>query len=82
MFIMLTYFAQVGGRSTDDIDLEWEKEFDDNKFYWNYVTPMDINKVSLMRSSAVDSDGVSPRLLKLMASRILSVIEHIFNFIA
>ncbi|KYN35082.1 hypothetical protein ALC56_10551, partial [Trachymyrmex septentrionalis] len=36
--------AKTSGRSTGDIDLGWEEEFDDSKFYWNYVTPIDINK--------------------------------------
>ena len=36
--------SQASGRSTGDIDLGWEEEFDDSKFYWNYVTPIDINK--------------------------------------
>jgi len=27
------YFAQAGGRNTNDIDLRWEEEFNNSKFY-------------------------------------------------
>ncbi|KYM83966.1 hypothetical protein ALC53_05634, partial [Atta colombica] len=40
-----------GRRNT--IDLIWDEKFDNSKFYWNYVTPMDITRVfGLMRFCA------------------------------
>ena len=68
------FFAHTG-HSANRIDLIMETEFDDDqKFYWNYATPIDICRVGSVRS-----DEVSRGLLKLVASYILLILEYIFN---
>ena len=42
---------------------------------------MDIGRaLGLVRSSAIGLDDVSPKLLKLVASYVMPILEHIYNY--
>ena len=73
------FFAHIRDHSANRIDLIMETELDDRKFYFNYSTPIDICRVlGSIKSDAVGSD-VLRGLLKLIASYILPILEHIYN---
>ena len=58
-----------------------EEMFDDNKLYFKHATPGIIGKtITRIKSNAVGVDGISLKLIRMILSHIMPVLEHIFNF--
>lgn len=56
-------------------------EFDDDSLHWNYIIPLTIRRILHgTGSDAIDSDGISLKIIKLVLPSIMPVIEHLFNF--
>lgn len=54
--------------------------FDDSKFYWKYVTSLQMRRaIARMHSNALGTDGVSLRFLKVVMPRDSNIIEHLLN---
>ncbi|KMQ87210.1 rna-directed dna polymerase from mobile element jockey-like protein [Lasius niger] len=54
--------------------------FDDERFYWSYITPLTIKRaISRTKSNAVGMDGISLALLRLTIHSAMPM-EHLFNF--
>lgn len=55
--------------------------FDDRKLYFTYTTPKIISKAfARIKSSAVGSDKISIKLIKIILPYLMPVVEHMFNF--
>jgi len=53
----------------------------DNKFYFKYVSPVEItNALSVVKSSAIGVDNLSIQFIKLCLPVILPVLEYLFNY--
>ncbi|XP_011685479.1 PREDICTED: RNA-directed DNA polymerase from mobile element jockey-like [Wasmannia auropunctata] len=77
-FVQSTDEGDTDGMSSIDLS---EIEFDDNNFYWKHITlSVILSAISRLKSNATGSDGITPRLIKLVLPCIMPVLEHIFNF--
>jgi len=83
------YFSEIGTLSDDitsyntdaHVWRDCEDSFDENKFYFKYVTPdVIVKSLSRIKSHAVGMDGISLRIIKMTLPFVMPLIEHMFNY--